>query len=362
MRIAIDVRHLASSQPSGVGHYTLELIRNFKELEHDHEFFLFASGSKKNTKNIEKLKELGFPVHYARIPNKLLSFKLKRGIVTLEDMLAFPVDAWFFPNLNFVHTKKPYFATLHDLSYLHFPDFYSPKMRLWHKLIKPEEFYKNAKSIISVSKSTAIDAENLLNTKNVQAISLAAGKDFHERERPQDMHVLKRLGLRKGYFLSLSTIEARKNHESIIDAYEIYRQSVSSHEQLVIAGQKGRGSRKLFNRIKKSPYKTDIIYLSYIPAEYRPAVMRHATALLFPSFMEGFGLPVAEALASGTPVITNSTTSLLDFGESGILHINAFNPQELAEAMRFAENETISVEAPKRSFKDVAEETLEMFK
>ncbi len=140
-------------------------------------------------------------------------------------------------------------------------------------------------------------------------------------------------GISRGYFLYISVIRPSKNHARLIRAYEIFRSANPSDKtQLVLAGQKDINP-EFDEALEKSPHKSDIIVTGYIPDEDLPPLLRTATALVFPSLMEGFGLPVAEAMACGTPVAVSDLPAIREYAADAVTYFNPGDEWSIAKAM-----------------------------
>jgi len=136
--------------------------------------------------------------------------------------------------------------------------------------------------------------------------------------------------------LFLNTIEPRKNLLNVIEAFE--NADLKAH--LVIAGKKGWKTGGIFKRLKQSQKASKIRYLNYIEEERKPAIIKMAKAMLYPSFYEGFGFQALEAMSIGTPVIASQITSLPEVGSEAVLLVNPYNKRDLVLAMESIENNT----------------------
>ena len=334
MHIGIDIRHLCTPHPTGVGHYSYEIITQL--LTHtDIHWTLFASGGKSTLRHLPTPLITSRPhitVHPYRTSNRILNTKLRTKQVYLEDLVASPIDGWFFPNLDFIRTRKPYVITAHDVSFAFLPEYFSPKTRLWHRLVEPRRLYQEANHIISVSQSTTTDLEQVFQipSQKIDTIRLTATPEFSPHILPNDRHTLLTYGIKTPYLLSLSTLEPRKNHLGLLQAYEQWVHKTKNPIPWIIVGNRGYRSKDILHAIKKSSARHYITYLGYIDTKHRPVFTRHAKALLFPSFYEGYGLPVQEALQSGTPVLTSSNSALLEHVSPQILHVNPWHIQEMS--------------------------------
>lgn len=137
----------------------------------------------------------------------------------------------------------------------------------------------------------------------------------------------------RGYWLQVGTLEPRKNHAAVLDALEIYWERSPRRLPLKIVGGPGWKSEELIRRISALEQSGKAHYLGYVPDAQMPALYRGASAFLFPSWYEGFGLPVLEAMGLGCPVISSSTASLPEVGGDAVSYIEPGCPGQIAEAM-----------------------------
>lgn len=341
VKIAIDIRHLAAPARSGVGQYTVELISAMANASPDDEFFLFASGTTRALRYLPTFAQTNVHVISQRIPNKLISSLLLTKLRALEDFLPVRPDIWLFPNINLIHTRLPYVITAHDLSWKIYPEFFTRKTLLWHRICNPEKLYQNAKRVIAVSENTKRDVEALIFGRVGTRLQLVVAphgvnERYRSNKQPSDHQFLKAHGITFPYFLTLSTLEPRKNIESVIEAYDAWRKSQTRPQpapHLVVAGAPGWKTRSIFETARAAWFRQDIHFLNYVPEAHKPALYRHAEAFLFPSFYEGFGLPVLEAMACGTPVVASFAGALPEIvGNDGIL-VDPYNVNDLEQAM-----------------------------
>ncbi len=330
MKIGIDIRHLTDPRPAGVGGYTKQLLAALFRLDQENEYILFATGTPWSLRRLPKFDFPNVKKVLLTVPNKVMNGTiLITGGPTLESLVpGHLLDRWFFPNLNFISTKLPYVITAHDLSYEIFPEFFSAKMRLWHKAVQPKRIFQNASVILAPSTSTKRDLELFygIDADKIHVAPLAAGGSVGA-EVPA-------YRLPPRYLLTLGTLEPRKNHLSIIEAYEAYRDQSHDPIALVIAGSLGWKSTPIVRAINRSKYTKDIQLIDYISEEQKLRLYRDAQAFLFPSFYEGFGLPVLEAMQAGCPVITANTSSLPELTAGAAILVDPFNVNDVVVAMK----------------------------
>jgi glycosyltransferase involved in cell wall biosynthesis len=140
-------------------------------------------------------------------------------------------------------------------------------------------------------------------------------------------------GPAKKYWLSVGSLEPRKNYSTLLDAFELYMAQSNDPLPLKIAGGSGWNSDLIKLRIRDMEQKGIVQYLGYVPDNELPALYSAAEALIFPSWYEGFGLPVLEAMAFGCPVISSNRTSLPEVGSQAVTYIDPSDPLQIAAAM-----------------------------
>ena len=155
-----------------------------------------------------------------------------------------------------------------------------------------------------------------------------------ENVQRQQMQIKKKYFLPENFILFLGTIEPRKNISGIIKAFEQISQELPTPPALVIAGAPGWKNKKIYTIANKSPAREQIKFIGYIAPEDKPALYASADLFVYPSFYEGFGFPVLEAMAMGVPVITSNRSSLPEICNKSAFSINPNKTNELANAMK----------------------------
>lgn len=317
MRIALDIRPMLERQRCGVSIYTAHIVQ---ELCRDpkHEYRLFC-----NTRTLaipDDVPPEGNSVchRFFRYPNKFLNASIASVRRPLFESLMKDVDAVYLPNLNFVSTKKPLVATVHDLSFLRYPQYFSAKQQLWHKLVNPIRTLKTAAVVVTVSHHTKDDVMELFGVpeERIKVVHPAVSQRYFDVTQEDIAKARSRFELQRPYFLFLGALEPRKNIGGLIAAFE----RLGTDTELVIAGGKGWLYKNIFARAKRSPANDRIRFLGYVQDELKPGLYGGALAFVYPSFYEGFGMPPLESMAAGTPVISSNATSLGEVvGDAGLL-------------------------------------------
>jgi glycosyltransferase involved in cell wall biosynthesis len=371
MRIGFDARCLEEENISGVGEYALELLKNVLKIDRSNQYIIFSNSFRqKNSCHFEWIRVYpNADLKRFSFPNKILNFCFWYLNWPKIDKLIGGVDTFFAPNINFLSVSAGcrLIATFHDLSFERYTHFFQLKTRLWHKyFVNPRKISLLAKKIIAISESTKYDLEEIYQVKktDIQVILHGIGQGFRviDKNDPKLDEIKKKYQLPQKFIFFLGNIEPRKNISSIISAYKniVLKNPKLSRYELVLAGNI---SPLCKNLIKKNNVKA----CGYIERSDRPYVYNLAYLFVYPSFFEGFGLPILEAMACGTPVMTSNNSSLPEVAGNSTLFFDPNRPAEIAEAMeniltdknlykKFKERGVM--QAQKFSWKKCAEETL----
>ena len=216
-----------------------------------------------------------------------------------------------------VPVRKRLAATVFDMSCWKTPQYHTARNIAMTRRYG-EVILKSCDGVIAISEHTRQDAIDILGiaADRIRVIYPGVAKEFFAVTADHSAAVRARYRLDVPYLLFTGCIEPRKNIPTILHAFRELRESGNGDVQLVLAGDFGWEDEE----IKRGLSAKGIRYLGYIPEEEMPGLYRGAAALVYPSFYEGFGLPVAQAMATGTPVITSSTSCLPEItGEAAVL-------------------------------------------
>jgi glycosyltransferase involved in cell wall biosynthesis len=226
-------------------------------------------------------------------------------------------------------------VTLHDLAFLRFPNTLTRAKRMYHQTFTIHSL-RHATMVITDSDSTKQDAHELVGIpyERMQTVYPCIDERFSGMRDESKIRAFRQeQGLAAGFLLYLGTLEPRKNITTLIDAYALARQQFMLREKLVLAGGKGWLYDTIFAKVRQLGLETEVLFPGYVRDEEQVLWYHAATAFVYPSLYEGFGLPVAEALACGTPVVTSNTSSLPEAGMELALCVDSHDIQALAEAL-----------------------------
>lgn len=333
MKIAIDLRSLTSGSVSGVENYTLNLLGPMLAQDKQNSYTLFYNSWSRG--GVRDFHFINSRVKHTRLPNKLLNLGLKTKSLSLEKLIG-PFDCLFMPNLNQfnVSPRAKLAITVHDLSPTITPEFYNLRRRLWHKFLNYRQAYQRANIIFAVSEYTK---QYLIRIYDVGAEKIKVvypGIDHRVFNPEIDYFRLRsvrnRYSLPGEYILFLNTIEPRKNLVNLVKAFK----SLDSDAHLVIAGKKGWKYREIFNQVRNSPKFAKIHYVGYLPEADKPAIIKLAKVLAYPSFYEGFGFQPLEAMALGVPTLVSQVTSLPEVTAEAAMQVNPYNVADIAAGLK----------------------------
>jgi glycosyltransferase involved in cell wall biosynthesis len=227
-------------------------------------------------------------------------------------------------------TRARLTATVYDATCWLFPQTHTPENVAATKLYA-ERVLKKADGIIAVSEATRADAIRVLGLPEDKIRCIYPSvPDTYFNVDPANI-TSKRYGLETPYFLYAGAVEPRKNLGGLLDAFAGLPKSVREQYELVIAGPAMWDSQQMVQRLKN---QTGVRYLGYVPEADLPALTAGAYAFVFPSLYEGFGLPLAQAVAAGVPAITSGTSSLPEVAGEGALFVDPRSVEDMRTAMQ----------------------------
>ena len=231
-------------------------------------------------------------------------------------------------------TAKTKMLTVHDLAFMRYPEAAMPSLHHYLNIVVPRSI-GSADHVIADSGHTAQDLEELW-PQLAGRISVVQGAVDHSFfRRVTDQNALQATRRKYGlddrpFILGLSTLQPRKNFARLIRAFHAARQEAPLPHQLVIGGKKGWLFDDIFNTVRDLNLEEDVHFPGFIADSDLPALYSAAEFFAYPSLYEGFGLPIIEALACGTPVLTADNSCLPEAGGEGALYVDAESVDSIA--------------------------------
>jgi glycosyltransferase involved in cell wall biosynthesis len=318
MRILIDATPLLL-RSAGVKTYTYHWIQHLLQEARNEQILTFPQLANHGALNHEQSMLGAAPTFY------------HLGMLYASNrMPALPLLRWMTPRADVFHVSNQIrnpprnmqvTTTIHDLTSRLLPELHTAANQKADQSLV-ENVLRRAAGIIAVSENTRADAIRLLNLPPEKIEVIYSGIPevyFGAQPRPAQ----------QPYVLYVGTIEPRKNVDTLLDAWEGLP---LRHEfELIIAGARGWASEKTMARLASRP--AGVRYAGYVPEDELPGLTAGATAFIYPSLYEGFGFPVAQAMAAGVPVITSNNSCLPEIAGEGALLVDPRSVQEIRSAL-----------------------------
>lgn len=324
MRVGIDATYLLEPRKTGVETYTLNLVRALLALPERPELALYAAGPTPDP-DTQALFQAADRAHLSRVHRLWLRLRLPLRL------LGDRVEVAHFPGTLLPYWLPcPVVTTFYDLAAYRYPELYDPaELGLYRHLIPAAA--RRSTAILAVSECTRRDLVELLHVPAEKVFVTPLGVDARFRPVPGAAEVVaERFSLKQPYILAcVGSGHPRKNLRGTVEAFAALGRADLS---LAIIGTAKRDPGALA-AIETSPARHRIRLLGYVAEDDLPLLYSAATVFCFPSFYEGFGLPVLEAMACGTPVICGDTSSLAEVAGDAALLVAPQDSRALAEAL-----------------------------
>lgn len=354
MKIGIDIQSTIGFR-TGIGYYASALLERFKNFK-DMDLYCYKNNSDKDLNTIKR-------IYWENISLPRLFDK--------DDLDILHVPGFAGP-LFANRVKKV--TTVHDLIGMIYPQNLAPVSRFYWQRWLPA-CVKNSHMIIADSENTKKDIIRLLNIPQdrIRVIYLAANRSFSvipDKEKERDR--LKKYGINTKYILNVGTVEPRKNIKNLILAFAMYLNNSRARElSLVIAGKKGWAYDESLKAAIDAGIRQNVIFCDYIDEADLVLMYNLAELFIYPSFYEGFGIPVLEAMCCAAPVICSNTSSLPELaGDAAILvdpADNAVLEKSMAEVLpdnllKKTLSEKALRQAARFSWEKAAKETISLYR
>jgi glycosyltransferase involved in cell wall biosynthesis len=341
MKIGIDIRSLMDKEYSGVSWCTLFLLTEILQQDRINEYRLFYNSGRDISFRMPKFDQPNVKIIATHYPNKIFNYVLQKICRWPKiDKLLGGVDVFWSPHFNFTALSRDVkqILTVHDLSFQSAPDFFSIRQNFWHRSLDSRGLMRGAKVLVAISGNTKRDIMNAtgITADKIKVIFNGVGDDFHRLD-PDDKNlpaIKNKYSLPDKFILYLGTIEPRKNVLGLLRAFERLagKKGFEDH-QLVIVGADGWKNSEFYRAVKESKYRSRIKLVGYIENSEKNYYYNLCSVFCYPSFYEGFGLPVVEAMAGGAPVITSDSSSLPEVAGAAALLVDPNDELAITEAL-----------------------------
>jgi glycosyltransferase involved in cell wall biosynthesis len=329
MNIGFDGKRAANNL-TGLGNYSRSLITQLSQFFPQNQYFVYTP----KVKDSRQIKDFFTLSNVIAVLPKASNF-LWRTLGIKKQLLADQID--LFHGLSHeipIGLKQigiPSIVTVHDLIFLKFPQYLGRIDRFIYKL-KCQYACTHADKIIAISEQTKKDIVSCFNIdhQKIEVVYQSCDESFKTRvSKALKAQVKEKFALPDHYILNVGTIETRKNLLLLIKALA----NVPVTYKLVVVGKETPYKQLVLDEINRLSLKDRVIFLQNVAFNELPAIYQMASVFVYPSFYEGFGIPIIEALYSSVPVIAATGSCLEEAGGSDSLYIDPNNAIELAETI-----------------------------
>jgi glycosyltransferase involved in cell wall biosynthesis len=324
-RVGIDASRVTSTSPTGTEGYSYHLLRSLlPKLRNEYEITLYYRQTPSNIifPDVHR-KVMPFPRLWTHLR---LSWEMVRH---RPDMLFVPAHV-----LPVIHPHKS-LVTVHDVGFRYFPDAHLPLQRIYLNL----STRWNVKKATHIAADSSATREAIMREYNVplEKISVVYPGYDSNLQPTTDKRILSdmrsRYGIKGDYVLHIGRIHPRKNLARLFNAF-VKLLSEYPDLQLVLAGPVGWRTASLFTKIQENDLGDHVVFPGYVAEVDKSAIISGARILGYPSLYEGFGFPVLEAQACGTPVLTSSTSSLPEVAGDGALIVDPEDEDAISNGLK----------------------------
>ena len=332
MRIGVNTRLLIKDKLDGIGWHQYEVLKRICKNHPEHHFFFFfdrpfdpAFVFAKNITPVILGPQARHPILFKIWFNR----SIKRALV------KYHIDLFYSPDGYLSLTSKArQIGTFHDLNFEHYPQDLRPSHAKYYRVQFPQ-FSKKASHIITVSEfsKTDIIEKYKVDSKKISVIYNGVNTDYRPLSQQEKEDCRERFTGGAAYFLHVGSLHPRKNISRLISAFDLFKKTTQSNIKLVLAGNRYDWTKEMENAFQQCSSNSDIVFTERLLQKDMIQLMGSAICLTYVSYFEGFGMPIIEAMRSGTPVITSNCTAIPEIAGNAALLIDPFNTLDIKNGM-----------------------------
>lgn len=333
MRIAINTRFLLSTKMEGFGWFTFETVKRIVIQHPEHEFIFFFDRAfdekfifAKNVKGVVLNPQARHPILFKIWFNYSVTKALKRH----------KVDLFFSPDGYLsLKTNVKQIGVIHDLNFEHHPEDI-PKAPLKYLKKYFPLFAQKANHILTVSEYSKKDicATYKVPESKVTVSYNGASDLFKPIEFGTQILIRNKYSNENEYFVFVGALHARKNVARLFQAFDQFKKETKSETKLVVVGEKLWNSVDVDESFNSLSCQNEIIFTGHLPIDQLTQIVGAAKALVFPSYFEGFGIPLVEAMRAGCPIVSGNLTSLPEVAGDAALYVDPYSVDSIAQGLK----------------------------
>lgn len=338
MRIAINTRFLLKNKLEGFGWFTHEVVSRMVKNNPQHEFIFFfdrAFDDKFIYANNVTPVVLNPPARHPILFKIWFNWSVKRALKKYKADVFFSPDGY----MSLTSDVKQ-LGVIHDLNFEHYPQDL-PKSARKYLLKYFPLFAKKATKIITVSeysKQDIIDTYKV-NPNKISVAYNGIGDFFYPIENTKKEETRHKFTDSANYFLFVGALHPRKNITNLFKAFDLYKTQTKSKNKLLVVGEKYWWNDELKNVFESLKHKSDIVFTGHVQSSELNEIYCSGLALVFPSYFEGFGIPLAEAMKCELPIVSSNATCLPEIAGDAAIYFNPFSVEDIAKSMTKIESD-----------------------
>lgn len=341
MKIAVNTRLLLPNRLEGIGWFSYEILRRIVVAHPEHEFyflfdrkpdpaFIFAP----NVKPLVLFPQSRHPILWYIFVEISIPIVLKK----------YDIDLFISPD-GFIPTKKiakqgrkgksiTFVNVIHDLSFEHFKGFIKPSHERYYRHYFPL-FAKAADKVITVSEFSKKDIIELykLGPTKIEVVYNAANQSYKPLSCVEKDEVRLRYTASCPFFIYVGSVHKRKNVLKMLQAFDMFKAATGLPHKFVLVGTNMWKDRKMEEEYKKLHCFEDTLWLGRVEPQELNTLVASAEALMYASIFEGFGIPIVEAFAAETAVITSNVSSMPEVGGDAVLYVDPYSVESISDGM-----------------------------
>lgn len=333
MKIAVNTRLLLKNRLEGIGQFTYENLRRITRQHPEHQFFFLFDRKfdesfvfSDNVTPVVAHPQARHPYLWYLFFEYGIPFQLRK----IKPDLFLSTDGWIPTGL-----KIPVVNVIHDLNFLHHPEFVPPVVRRYYDRFFPK-FARNATRLATVSEFSRQDIAKSFQvpTDKIDLVFSGSNSAYKPFDKEQQAAVKQRFTDGQEFFLFVGLIHKRKNLDNIFRAFDLFKDSRSDSTKLVVVGDKKWWAGEIEDTYLQMRHREDVIMLGRQPLDVVCELTASTLGVLYASLFEGFGLPIVDAFNAHVPVITSNVSAMPEIAGDAALIVDPYQPQDIAEAMR----------------------------
>lgn len=333
MKIAVNTRLLLKNKLEGIGWFSYESLKRIVLNHPEHSFyfifdrpysdeFIFAN-------NVTPVVA-GPPARHPILHYIWFEYTIPRVLKRINPDIFVSPDAYLSLSSKFIDL-----IVIHDLNFEHYPEHMPLLNRKYYRYFTPK-FAKKASRIATVSQFSKDDIvkQYKVDANNIDVLYNGSNEFFKPINETEKVKIRKNYSFGSDYFVFVGAFNPRKNLQNIFKAFDKFKESDKNDMKFVVVGEKMYWSPEIKASYENMKFKTDVVFTGRLGANELSKVVGGATALVYASFFEGFGIPILEAFNAEVPVITSNVTSMPEIAGDAALLVNPFDIEDIASALQ----------------------------